>query len=174
MRSERIKSEFKSPVAHQKPVSPTAEARGLNPRQCVFESRHGYAPVVQTAETVASNPAQWVFESPGVPSFTRLAQWKSVGPTNRRSRYRNSQRVPCISRSAADRVTCERRRIISCETHHLHALVSQWQRTRPITAGRRFDSWLAHQHEGNMNMIDLFKRGLRTPSVNPNGEGLAF
>jgi len=25
-----------------------------------------------------------------------------------------------------------------------------------------------------MNMIDLFKRGLRTPSVNPNGEGLAF
>jgi hypothetical protein len=174
MRSERIKSEFKSPVAHQKPVSPNG--RGERPKLSTVRVR--MTPRVRaggpTAETVASNSAQRVFESPGVPSFTRLAQRKSVGPTNRRSRYRNSQRVPCISRSAADRVTCERRRIISCETHHLHALVSQWQRTRPITAGRRFDSWLAHQHERNVNMIDLFKRGLRTPSVNPNGEGLAF
>ena len=45
------------------PHSPTAEAVGLNPNQCGFESRCGYALIAQSAEAAASNPAQCRFES---------------------------------------------------------------------------------------------------------------
>jgi hypothetical protein len=96
-RSSNLRSRTKSPC------SPMAEARGLNPRQCVFESRHGYASAVQRQRRRLQIPHSRVVVTLGVPSFTRLAQRKSVGPTNRRSRYRNSQRVPCVSSSAAER-----------------------------------------------------------------------
>ena len=80
MRSDRIQSEFKSPVAYH----------------------HGR--LGQRQSPTAQNGLQSGFESPVGYHFTRLAQRKSVGPTNRRARFRNSQRVPsCVFSSAAER-----------------------------------------------------------------------
>ena len=64
-----------------------------------FDGRLG-----QRQSPTAQNGLQSGFESPVGYHFTRLAQRKSVGPTNRRARFRNSQRVPsCVFSSAAER-----------------------------------------------------------------------
>jgi MEMO1 family protein len=44
-------------------IAPRAEAVGLNPNQCGFESRCGYALIAQLAEAADSNPACCRFES---------------------------------------------------------------------------------------------------------------
>src|ERR1700730_15796815 len=82
MRSDRIQSEFKSPVAYQS---------------------HGR--LDQLAESNRSKRIAVGVRVPGrLPLHARLAQRKSVGPTNRRVRFRNSQRVPsCVFSSAAER-----------------------------------------------------------------------
>jgi hypothetical protein len=61
-------------------VAQLAEAAGLNPVQCRIVAclRH-QLPALPLASGIDKR---------------RLAQRKSVGPTNRRSRYRNSQRLP--------------------------------------------------------------------------------
>jgi hypothetical protein len=46
-----------------RPHSPMAEALGLNPNQCGFESRCGYAPMAQLAEAADSNSAMCRFDS---------------------------------------------------------------------------------------------------------------
>lgn len=78
-----------------KPSESTSRPLVQRQRQCA-----------QTASSRSSN-LRWPTSS------RRLAQRKSVGPTNRRSRYRNSQRLPT------------------------HCPVAQWQSTRPITGGPR-------------------------------------
>ena len=77
------------------------------------------ARVRKPAKRVGSNPTVWRFEFSRKHQIylRRLAQRKSVGPTNRRSRYRNSQRLP--------------------DEAAKHPPVAQWQSNRPITGRPR-------------------------------------
>ena len=99
--------------------SPTAETADSKPAQWVFESpREHHAAVAQSAEAAGLNPVQCRIVA--CLRHRRLAQRKSVGPTNRRSRYRNSQRLP-------DRMRLTRR------TRARPPPVAQWQSSQPIT-----------------------------------------
>jgi hypothetical protein len=101
------------------PHSPTAEAVGLNPKQCGFESRCGYALVAQMAEAAASKPLQCRFEScsahqsdwrvPGAaqheairaftPVFAGYAEWCAADPGPLRTVAVPDQR--CTTRASA-------------------------------------------------------------------------
>jgi hypothetical protein len=104
--------------------------RGSNPPAGTRYARFiRHAPVVQLAETAASDTAWCRFNSCPEHQFnTEMMKHRSPGQMGRQGSY-----TPLLSR------------FDSCgDYHHLtrssHSPLSQWQRKRPITVGRRFDS----------------------------------
>jgi hypothetical protein len=82
----------------------------------------------------------------------RLAQRKSVGPTNRRSRYRNSQRLPNTNKP-------------SCSS----------KAEQPADNRQTADRYRAGGPNKETDMHDPLKRGvLWTPSVQPIGSAVDF
>jgi hypothetical protein len=148
MRSDRIQSEFKSPVAYH----------------------HGR--LGQRQSPTAQNGLQLGFECPVGYHFTRLAQRKSVGPTNRRARFRNSQRVPsCAFSSAAERARDMRKAAgsslreaplqRSCISVAENAADSRGTQVRFLTGAPTRN----HHHEHR------WQTGLRTRRVKPEWRG---
>jgi hypothetical protein len=133
-------------------VAQLAEAAGLNPVQCRIVAclRHQLPALPD-----CGGCRQW-----------RLAQRKSVGPTNRRSRYRNSQRLPNTnkpSRSSkaeqpADRGSLPCGRTKQGDRHERPA------QTRGLMDPERSADWI-----GSRLLIypqeDRNLRGSRTPSL---------
>jgi hypothetical protein len=119
-------------------VAQLAEAAGLNPVQCRIVAclRH-QLPALPVGEGSEQR---------------RLAQRKSVGPTNRRSRYRNSQRLPNINNP-------------SCSS----------KAEQPADNRQTADRYRAGGPNKETDMHDPLKRGvLWTPSVQPIGSAVDF
>ena len=105
--SEAVRWEFESPRAYQfARVVQRQRQRFQKSYRWMFESsREHHAVVAQSAEANGLNPFQCRIVA-CLRHHGRLAQRKSVGPTNRRARFRNSQRLPStrVFSSAVERL----------------------------------------------------------------------